>query len=153
MTGRVTGDGLFEGRTAMHRMQRIALLLLAAVACAVGCTGRSAAMMDPSELQMGAMSPARAREDATLAESLFKEDQAVLSNEDLQRILAAKVTLPDKSKLAVVRFGRLPYWWGWSEDFVRVNEEIDSTFLGTLRASGRLRDVAYLPSLVTPNQM
>jgi hypothetical protein len=36
---------------------------------------------------------------------------------------------------------------------VRVNEEIDSNFLGTLRGSGRLRDVAYLPSVVTPNLM
>jgi len=47
----------------------------------------------------------------------------------------------------------MPYWWGWSEDFVRTNEEIDATFLGSLRRSERLRDVAYLPSLVTPPVM
>ena len=63
------------------------------------------------------------------------------------------MVVPDRAKLAVVRFGRLPYWWGWSEDFVRVNDQIDADFLGRLRTSARLKEVAYLPSLVTPNLM
>jgi hypothetical protein len=111
-------------------------------------------MMDASELgSMDVISRGGPAADAPLAESLFKEDQAVLSNEDLQKILAARVVVPDKAKLAVVRFGRLPYWWGWSEDFVRVNDQIDADFLGKLRTSARLKEVAYLPSLVTPSLM
>jgi hypothetical protein len=112
-------------------------------------------MMDVSELgSVESMSSNRmTAADAPLAESLFKEDQAVLSNEELQKILAARVVVPDKAKLSVVRFGRLPYWWGWSEDFVRVNDQIDADFLGKLRTSAKLKEVAYLPSLVTPNQM
>lgn len=140
----------------MRLTSTLATLATLAVTCLVcaGCANR----MDPSELTVADSHAALAmRErydrDAPLAESLFKEDQAVLSNEDLHKILSAKVVLPDRSKLAVVRFGRLPYWWGWSEDFVRVNEQIDDTFLGTLRTSGKLRDVAYLPSLVTPHSM
>ena len=97
---------------------------------------------------------ARAREErSTLTESLFKEDQALLGNDELKTILGSPVVLPDRAKLAVVRFGRMPYWWGWSEDFVRTNEEIDANFLGGLRESARLREVAYLPSLVTPPVM
>lgn len=92
-------------------------------------------------------------EAGTLTESLFKEDQVLLSNEDLKTILASPVVLPERAKLAVVRFGRMPYWWGWSEDFVRTNEEIDANFLGGLRQSSRLREVTYLPSLVTPPVM
>ena len=88
-----------------------------------------------------------------LAESLFKEDQAVISNQAMAEILSAKITLPKDAKLAVVRFGQMPYWWGWSEDFVRVNRQIDDDFLGRLKTAPRVRDVAYLPSLVTPTNM
>ena len=95
----------------------------------------------------------RAFADGPLTESLFREDQALLGNEELKTILGSPVVLPDRAKLAVVRFGRLPYWWGWSEEFVRMNEEIDGKFLGRLRSSGRLRDVAYMPALVAPPQM
>ena len=60
----------------------------------------------------------RARDEyGTLTESLFREDQALLGNEELKTILGSPVVLPDRAKLAVVRFGRLPYWWGWSEEF------------------------------------
>src|SRR5918998_899333 len=83
----------------------------------------------------------------------FKDDQALLGNEELKTILSSPVVLPERAKLAVVRFGRMPYWWGWSEDFVRMNEEIDANFLGRLRTSTRLRDVAYMPSLVAPPHM
>jgi hypothetical protein len=47
----------------------------------------------------------------------------------------------------------MPYWWGWSEDFVRMNEKIDADFLGRLQTCKHLRDVSYLPSLVTPREM
>jgi hypothetical protein len=87
------------------------------------------------------------------AGSLFKEDQAVLSNQDFHGILAAEVVLPTRAKLAVVRFGQMPYWWGWSEDFVRMNERVDAEFLAKLRSSQHLRQVSYLPSLVTPREM
>ena len=136
----------------MQLFARIAIVALSGAAC-VGCS--RPAMYAPSTLAFssGARMEQFAARDAPMAESLFKEDQAVLSNDELQKILAARVVLPEKSKLAVVRFGRLPYWWGWSEDFVRVNERIDADFLGKLRTSQKLNDVAYLPSLVTPNLM
>ena len=132
------------------------LPLIGCALAAAGCARPANRMMsDPSELRSMEMGYAAraAAPDAPMAESLFKEDQAVLSNEDLQKILAARVVMPEKAKLAVVRFGRLPYWWGWSEDFVRVNDQIDAAFLGKLRTSARLKEVAYLPSLVTPNLM
>src|SRR5258708_1095112 len=65
----------------------------------------------------------------TLKESLFKDDQKVISNDDMAKILDAKVVLPAHGKIAVIRFGQLPYWWGWSEDFVRMNQKIDADFL------------------------
>src|SRR3989442_965767 len=106
----------------MNQVRSLVLVCAASWLCA-GCAARSPmaasglALSDDSLLREEFATAAR----APAAESLFKEDQVVLSNEELQKILAARVVLPDKSKLAVVRFGRLPYWWGWSEDFVRVN--------------------------------
>src|SRR6266436_6159766 len=78
-----------------------------------------------------------------LKESLFKDDQKVISNEDMEKILAAKVILPAHAKLAVIRFGQLPYWWGWSEEFVRMNEKIDADFLGKLAGTSRIEQVSY----------
>jgi hypothetical protein len=92
-------------------------------------------------------------EQAPLAESLFKEDQAVMSNQDLNAVLNARIELPRDAKLAVVRFGQMPYWWGWSEDVVRLNRNADDQLLEQLHRSSRLRDVMYLPSLVTPLKM
>lgn len=133
----------------MSNTFKLVLAAFVMLCAASGCAARrpySAAMDDGLELAARADMPA-------LTESLFKEDQALLGNEELKTILDSPVVLRGEAKLAVVRFGRLPYWWGWSEEFVRMNEEIDRTFLGRLGTSPRLRDVAFLPSLVTPPDM
>jgi hypothetical protein len=135
------------------RKSRSAFLLCLALSCLAG--GCASGMAGPSELAAFGTGDAMYERSAgaRLDESLFKDDQAVMGNDELKTVLGSKVELPSRAKLAVVRFGRLPYWWGWSEDFVRLNEQIDADFLGKLRTSGRLRDVAYLPSMVTPSTM
>ena len=131
----------------MFVARKWAPLLPAALLFLPACSHRAYIDAPPVESPM-------ARDEAPpLTESLFKEDQALLGNEDLKTILNSPVVLPADAKLAVVRFGRMPHWWGWSEEFVRMNEQIDSSFLAKLDTSARLRDVAYLPSLVTPPQM
>ena len=123
---------------------------LSLCALLVGCRAASESVGDV-DFDSAYAAPAAA--PAPLQESLFKEDQAVISNEDMAKILSSKVTLPSQAKLAVVRFGQLPYWWGWSEDFVRANKQIDDDFLGRLKTASRVKEVAYLPSLVTPREM
>jgi hypothetical protein len=131
---------------ALKPMFLVPALFLPFVGACSQLSSNRAMLADTSEL-------AARSEVPTLTESLFKEDQALLGNEELKTILNSPVVLPGRAKLAVVRFGRLPYWWGWSEEFVRMNETIDRDFLGRLRTSARLRDVAYLPSLVAPPHM
>ena len=136
----------------MSPRSRIFLFVSIASLVTAGCSMSSP--YGPEGPAAAADFPSRAlAEEGPLTESLFRDDQALLGNEELKTILGSPVVLPERAKLAVVRFGRLPYWWGWSEEFVRMNEAIDANFLGRLRTSGRLRDVAYLPSLVTPPQM
>src|SRR4051794_23193507 len=81
-----------------------------------------------AQAETGSMSAHAETVAAPLAESLFKEDTKVISNEDFNKILGADVRVPEASHLAVVRFGQLPYWWGWSENFVRMNQQIDDDF-------------------------
>lgn len=82
--------------------------------------------------------------------SLFAEDQAAISNDAMNAILAQKIHIPQQAKLSVVRFGNLPSWWGWNESFVRTNQSIDDDFLARLGKAPHIREVAYLPSLVMP---
>jgi hypothetical protein len=96
---------------------------------------------------------ARTERAPDVTASLFKDDQAVMSADEVATALNAAISVRPGAKLAVVRFGSMPYWWGWSEDFVRLNEKIDSDFLGRLSQAKRLREVAYLPALVTPTSM
>lgn len=125
-----------------------ALIAIALCFCVFGCV-ESASVVPES----GSASAMEAVPAQTLQESLFKEDTNVISNEDFAKILSANVRIPESSHLAVVRFGQLPYWWEWSENFVRMNQQIDSDFLSALAHSPRLRKVSYLPSLVTPKEM
>ena len=131
-------------------MKPISIAAIFLALMAAGCaTSADIAQVSPQTSTL-MQSPAA---EQPIQQSLFKEDQAVISNDDMAKILSSKLTLPDHAKLAVVRFGQLPYWWGWSEEFTRVNKQIDADFLGRLASSSRIREVAYLPSLVTPTNM
>ena len=93
----------------------------------------------------------QAREEMT--ESLFKADQAVLSNEDIARILSTRVTLPANARAAVLRYGLRNETAYWSEEFARMDQNIATNFVTKLGASERLSDVALLPSMLIPKEM
>ena len=133
--------------SSIHRI--VSCLMLVAIAGCDAPSGPSSGVVSGS----GSLVQQQYDEPVALKESLFKEDQAVIGNAEIEKILSSKLTLPENARLAAVRFGSLPYWWGWSEDFVRLSQDMDSKFLGELKKSTRLRDVEYLPTLVTPQQM
>jgi hypothetical protein len=94
-----------------------------------------------------------------IATSLFSSDQAVLSDEAVQRILSSKLELPAKSKLALMKFPdsqgsdyyRRYYW----QDVARLKlrqTEVD-IISRTLLASDQIAEVTPLPSLMTPKQL
>jgi hypothetical protein len=134
----------------MFKSRLIAVLLAPLALLAIGCA--ESGELVGAHAAAGMLEPMEASRP-TLAESLFKEDTKVISNEDFAKILSADVRVPENAHLAVVRFGQLPYWWGWSENFVRMNQQIDNDFLNRLKQSNHLRKVSYLPSLVTPREM
>lgn len=134
----------------MRSAVRCAVLVVVAVVTPVlvGCStsGADAAMHAPAE-------GAAMDEKAPLAGSLFKEDQAVLSNDEIAKILGSKVALPNEGKLAMMRFGRWQFWTGWSEEFARLDQEIMDEFTKQLETSPHIGRASLLPSLVSPQQM
>lgn len=119
----------------------LALLLLAGA----GCASRKAAPAD----YFSSMDY-QARE--TLGQSLFKEDLAALSSEEIDRILDSKIEIPGTARLAVLQLG------GDSQVLVLPGpdaEEADilGQLVGDLEENERLSSVVLLPSLLVPRAL
>jgi hypothetical protein len=136
----------------MRTMSMVVLMAFSGVLVLAGCTTAGRGYIAPGEAAGYELERTPAA-PAELSESLFAEDQKVISNEDIQRILTAKITLPRDGKLAVIRAGRLPYWFGWSEDFTRLNRETDRQVLEKLQSSQRVREAVYLPTMAIPREL
>jgi hypothetical protein len=83
------------------------------------------------------------------APSLFSGDAATLSDEAIQRILAHDYEPPMISRVALMPFGR-EVWSTWSEELALASEEMHKGVLDRLRASPRVYDASYLPSILVP---
>jgi len=85
-------------------------------------------------------------------ESLFKADQAVLSNQEIDRIFAERIYPPAHGRVAVIRIGgRYPTRWGWwSEQTAQLEQQITADLLATIRSSPRVTDAFVLPTLLQP---
>jgi hypothetical protein len=82
-----------------------------------------------------------------LSQSLFKSDQAVLSNEEIERILGGKIQLPRPAHLTVLRLGSSQEVLSWA--FLSGSENP----LSVLQSSQRLTRVSWLPSLLVPQEL
>lgn len=79
-----------------------------------------------------------------IKESLFKEDQEVMSNEEIEKILSVRVKLPDKSRIVVYRAA---YPWDSTESVV------PEQFAAKLKSCKRISDVSVLPTLLIPKKL
>ena len=89
------------------------------------------------------------RETGRLQESLFKGDQAVLSNEDIERILTANITLADRHRLAVLGLNSGATWYQEVADLQSKNSE---RFLQALGSAPQITKVRLLPDLLVPEK-
>lgn len=83
-------------------------------------------------------------------ESLFPGDQAVMPDADIARVLDAKTNLPERVRIAVMRFDDRKQWAWWSEEISRLDADTVAGLLGKLRASTRVSDGSALPSMLMP---
>lgn len=85
----------------------------------------------------------------TSSASLFKGDQAVLSDQDIGRILSTQLNLQNRHSLAILNLSSLS---PWSEDLAETETKNFESLVAALRVSGRFSEVRLLPSLLVPEK-
>lgn len=89
--------------------------------------------------------------EASDLESLFSSDSAVLSDEDVKRILAYQYTPRKQNRIGVLPLGQR-YWFGWSDELAQAGEKVQTKLVSKLRSSPLVFDASYLPSLLIPEK-
>lgn len=84
-----------------------------------------------------------------LQESLFKGDQAVLSNQDIDRILTARITLADRHRVAVLRLNTRNYY---NQELADLETQNSERFLKALSANSHFTQVRFMPTLLIPDK-
>lgn len=120
------------------------LLILGALALSCGCAKRMAAPPPPPPPQTILGS-----ESNGLQDSLFKGDQAVLSDQDIAKILNTRLSLTDRHRMAVLSLGSSSWW---SEDIADMEAKNFDAMLQAFKADAQLTDVRLLPSLLVPER-
>jgi hypothetical protein len=83
----------------------------------------------------------------TLRQSLFKSDQALLSNEEIEAILSSRIELPREAHMAILRLGSENEVLAWA--FLTGAENP----LSVLSNAQRLSRISWLPSLLVPERL
>jgi hypothetical protein len=127
-------------------MKNYFLVLLGALALA-GCSTTYSAER-PGSYYDGALAGAVLERET---ESLFTSDEAILSSADIERILAYRWQAPPLNRIGIVALGQ-NLWFGYSEELTRSGTEIQTRLVNRLRASPRVYDASYVPTLLIPQK-
>jgi len=84
-----------------------------------------------------------------LQQSLFRSDQAVLTDQDISRILGTQINLTDRHRLAILNLTPAN---PWSEELAEMEAKNVDRLIESLRSSPQLTDVRLLPSLLVPEK-
>lgn len=124
-----------------HRVPFVSILMLLLFA-SVGCMKKMAAPPPPPV-------PETILESENRQDSLFKGDQAVLSDQDIARILGTEIKLGDRHRLAILSL-TAKNWW--SDELAEAEAKNSDNLLRTFKTSPKLNDVQFLPSLLVPEK-
>ncbi len=142
-------QGLLEEGISMISVRGVCFCIAVglAIATATGCMSTKPAY---STYDPYAVRPAYGGAKESTG-SLFPSDQAVLSNEDIERILSAGVVLPAQPRLAVMKVGTQQRYW--SEDSPILDRDTTEAFLESLRQSPCIAYAAALPGILVPERL
>lgn len=121
-------------------MKKISMLLLTCALLLTGCAKKK-----PVTSSFYASSEYQNR--ALLQQSLFRSDQAILSNEEIETILSSRIQLPQNAHLTILRLGEADELLSWA--FLA---NADNPFT-SLADNPRLTRVSWLPSLLIPEKL
>lgn len=119
-------------------------LILGVLVLISGCAKKMAAPPPPPPPETILGSESNGPQD-----SLFKGDQAVLSDQDIARILNTRLSLADRHRMAILSLGSNRWW---SEDLADMEAKNFDMMLQALKADPQLTDVRLLPSLLVPEK-
>ena len=81
--------------------------------------------------------------------SLFSSDSAILSDQDIERILAFKFKPAKLNRIAIMPFG-LERCYGWSDEIDKTALAAKNVLIDKLKELDCVYDASYLPSLLVP---
>lgn len=84
-------------------------------------------------------------------ESLFSSDSAILSDEDIKRILGYHYFPQKQNRIGILSLGK-SYWFGWSDELARTGVEVQKKLVSVLRSSPLIYDASFLPTLLIPEK-
>lgn len=127
-------------------MKRAALitLTLATAVLACSCAKKMAAPPPPPPPETILGSESNVTQD-----SLFKGDQAVLSDQDISKILNTRLSLADRHRMAILSLASNTWW---SEDLADMEAKNFDAMVQTLKSDPQLTDVRLLPTLLIPEK-
>jgi hypothetical protein len=126
----------------MTRILRFSSILV--VIALAGCSAAHRSALAPAPPP-----PETILESENLQSSLFKGDQAVISDQDIARILNTQVSLAGRHRLAILNLGSRNYWSG---ELAEVEAKNADNLLAALKASPQLSEALFLPSLLVPEK-
>lgn len=121
----------------------LAAIVVLPIIC--GCEKRMAAPPPPPSAETILGDAANQTPEA----SLFKGDQAILSDQDIARILGTHLKLEDRHKLAILNLGSMN---PWSEDLAATEAKNIDNLAAALKASQQFTEVRLLSSLLVPEK-
>ncbi len=125
----------------MPRLPHVAnYMVFLAIMALAGCAGISTYSPPP-----GAVNP------LDTSRSLIASDAAVLSDEDIARILTTRVEVPQEMRIAVLYLAHESEMSQWRDRGIEAYRDAMSP-VQKLRESDRVFDVSFLPSFLLPNE-
>jgi hypothetical protein len=83
--------------------------------------------------------------------SLFASDSAILTDNDIKRILAFQFKPQKLNRIAIMPIGQIQ-WFGWSDDLDKAGTAVQNCLIDKLRRSDAVYDASYLPTLLVPDK-
>jgi hypothetical protein len=129
----------------MNKIIGILSVVLTVLLMACGCAHKrvASAPPPPPDTLLGAA------DDESLQQSLFKGDQAILSDQDIARILGTQIKLTDRHSLAILNLSSMN---PWSEDLAETEAKNFANLVRSLKSSPQLTEIRLLPSLLVPEK-
>ncbi|HED35419.1 MAG TPA: hypothetical protein ENJ08_14585 [Gammaproteobacteria bacterium] len=79
-------------------------------------------------------------------------DTTSLEDEKINSLLYERIRLPKQVRIAILKLSNDDYWRFYSDEFTQLNDSISNNLIDRLRASPRVYDASYLPSMLIPEK-